>query len=190
MRPTPEPPAHPGGRRRTRHRELRLRTDSGSAGPPRERKPGELWEGSRPRALRKRVSRRRNGRREDLEGERSPGRTVRIVPVTTPVRRARTRRWSKALKRPALLPAPPLSQPRKGERGWGRSRCPIDSQGALAVTSVAEEGLPVDVWRSTERSVGQSPSDRRGRPDSRPGCASGRVGGWRPVELQEVQRPR
>jgi hypothetical protein len=47
---------------------------------------------------------------EDLEGERSPGRTVLALPVTNPVREARTRRWSKALKRPTLpvAPAPPL----------------------------------------------------------------------------------
>jgi|SwirhirootsSR2_FD_contig_81_2316340_length_1559_multi_6_in_0_out_0_2 hypothetical protein len=34
--------------------------------------------------------------------------------------------------------------------------------------------LQVDVWRSAEQSVGQSPSDRRGRPVSPSGCESGR----------------
>jgi len=117
-------------------------------------------------------------RQADLEGERSPGRIVLAsFPVSNPERTARTRRWSKALKRP--------TRPGRAEfryfrpQGWGKRHAaapggPIDAWGMFAATSVVVEALQVDVWRSAEQSVGQSPSDRRGRPVSPSGCESGR----------------
>lgn len=113
-------------------------------------------------------------RQEDLEGERSPGRTVLALSVTNPVRTARTRRWSKALKRPTLPVEPGSASTRKGGGGSAAVPGARPVPGELAVTSVVEEA-PGDVWRSAEQSVGQSPSNRRGRPVSLSGCESGRV---------------
>ena len=213
-------------------RPLRLRTDSGSAGSPRKRCPGEPSEGFRPRSCESREpggttrkgrvrprtrlagvfgppglapggprhsvhgtrrqddgseldapSRfggggvgpaRKGDRQEDLEGERSPGRTVLASPVTNPVREARTRRWSKALKRPTLPVEPGSASTRKGGGGSAAVPGARSMPGELAVTSVVEEA-PGDVWRSAEQSVGQSPSNRRGRPVSLSGCESGRL---------------
>lgn len=82
-------------------------------------------------------------RQVDLEGERSPGRTVLAsFPVSNPERTARTRRWSKALKRP--------TRPGRAEfryfrpQGWGKRHTaapggPIDAWGMFAATSVVVE---------------------------------------------------
>jgi len=119
---------------------------------------------------------------EDLEGERSPGRTVLALPVTNPVREARTRRWSKALKRPTLPVEPGSASARKGGGGSAaRTRGPDRCLWMLAVVSAAVEAAG-DVWRSVEQSVGQSPSNRRGRPVSPSGCESGPEGARRSVE--------
>jgi len=126
----------------------------------------------------RRRSRPQGRRQEDLEGERSPGRTVLASPVTNPVREARTRRWSKALKRPTLPVEPGSASTRKGGGGSAAVPGARSMPGELAVTSVVEEA-PGDVWRSAEQSVGQSPSNRRGRP------ASPEVGG-----TVRRQRPR
>lgn len=132
-------------------------------------------------------------RQVDLEGERSPGRTVLAsFPVSNPERTARTRRWSKALKRP--------TRPGRAEfryfrpQGWGKRHTaapggPIDAWGMFAATSVVVEasGGCVEVGRAIGRpepigSAGASGVSVRLRKRSE--------GARRSVEPQEVQRPR
>jgi hypothetical protein len=132
-------------------------------------------------------------RQEDLEGERSPGRTVLAsFPVSNPERTARTRRWSKALKRPTLP---------------GRAVFDVFHPQGWGIPHAAAPGGPIDAWgnsrrlRSSWRPPGGCVEVGRaiGRPEPIGSAgASGvsvrlrkRLGGARrSVEPQEVQRPR